>query len=204
MEKKIVSLIGLEYTFGSDCPDSMPEEETLQHEMEAGMDMVEVISLSQCNEYKLLETEKDQALPAPQIIASGSRATAVASPTNQQDQEVTLQSAAPQITVSGSRAAAVITSPPTVQRKRPRRIRNLNPRHSVAEQANMARQDFLAVAESNAEAIRMLAVATEVQAAAAKMQAEAAKVQAEASLSLAQAANKIADAFILYINKNNK
>ncbi|CAK1583091.1 unnamed protein product [Parnassius mnemosyne] len=142
MEKKIVSLIGLEYTFGSDCPDSMPEEETLQHEMEAGMDMVEVISLSQCNEYKLLETEKDQALPAPQIIASGSRATAVASPTNQQDQEVTLQSAAPQITVSGSRAAAVITSPPTVQRERPRRIRNLNPRHSVAEQANMARQDF--------------------------------------------------------------
>ncbi|CAK1592556.1 unnamed protein product [Parnassius mnemosyne] len=29
MEKKIVSLIGVEYTFGSDCPDFMPEEELM-------------------------------------------------------------------------------------------------------------------------------------------------------------------------------
>ncbi|CAK1586634.1 unnamed protein product [Parnassius mnemosyne] len=57
--------------------------------------------------------------------------------------------------VSGSRAAAVITSPPTFQQERPRRIRNLNPRHSVAEQENIARQDFLAVAESNAESMRV-------------------------------------------------
>ncbi|CAG4938749.1 unnamed protein product [Parnassius apollo] len=115
VEKKIVSLIGVEYTFGSDCPDSMPEEETLQHEVEAGVEMVEV----------LLETERDKASPAPQIIASGSRATPVASPApnQQQVQEITLQSAAPQITERGSRAAAVITTPPTVQQERPRRIR---------------------------------------------------------------------------------
>ncbi|CAG4932155.1 unnamed protein product [Parnassius apollo] len=75
----------------------MPEEETLQHETEAEVEMVEVICLSQ--------------------VASGSRATPVASPApnEQQVQEVTLQSAAPQKTVRGSRAAAVVTSPPILR-----------------------------------------------------------------------------------------
>ncbi|CAG4938799.1 unnamed protein product [Parnassius apollo] len=158
VEKKIVSLIGVEYTFGSDCPDSMPEEETLQHEVEAGVEMVEVVCLSQGNEYQLLETERNKASPEPQIIASGSRATPVASPApnQQQVQEITLQSAAPQITERGSRAAAVITTPPTVRQERPRRIRNLNPRRSTAEQANIAREDFLAVAKSNADSMGRL------------------------------------------------
>ncbi|CAK1592074.1 unnamed protein product [Parnassius mnemosyne] len=183
----------------------MPEEETIQHEMEAGEEIVEIIFMPQCNEYDLLETERDQASPAPQIT-SGSRATAVASPppTEEQVQEVTMESPAPQITVSGSRAATVVTSPPTLRQERRRRIRNLHPRKTVAERANITRRDILAVAKSNAESMRMLAAATQVQAEAAKMQAEAAKVQAEASLLLAQAANKIGDALILFVNKNNK
>ncbi|CAK1592075.1 unnamed protein product [Parnassius mnemosyne] len=203
--------------------------------MEAGEEIVEIIFMPQCNEYDLLETERDQASPAPQIskfvifitptfiplhdyisliffmymiisVASGSRATAVASPppTEEQVQEVTMESPAPQITVSGSRAATVVTSPPTLRQERRRRIRNLHPRKTVAERANITRRDILAVAKSNAESMRMLAAATQVQAEAAKMQAEAAKVQAEASLLLAQAANKIGDALILFVNKNNK
>ncbi|CAG4957221.1 unnamed protein product [Parnassius apollo] len=203
VEKKIVSLIGVEYTFGSDCPDSMPEEETLQHEVEAGVQMVEVVCLYQGNECQLLETERNKASPAPQIIASGSRATPVASPApnQQQVQEVTLQSAAPQITERGSSAAALITTPPTVRQERPRRIRNLNPRRSTAEQANIAREDFLAVAKSNADSMRMLAEAANIQAEAARMQAEAAKVQAEAFHLLAQAVDKIGDLLVI---KNNK
>ncbi|CAG5044184.1 unnamed protein product [Parnassius apollo] len=165
--------------------------------------MVEVVCLSQGNEYQLLETERDKASPAPQIIASGSRATPVASPApnQQQVQEITLQSAAPQITERGSRAAAVITTPPTVRQERPRRIRNLNPRRSTAEQANIAREDFLAVAKSNADSMRMLAEAANIQAEAARMQAKAAKVQAEAFHLLAQAVDKIGD---LLVNNNNK
>ncbi|CAG5058207.1 unnamed protein product [Parnassius apollo] len=157
VEKKFVSLIGVEYTFGSDYPDSMVEEETLQHEAEAGVEMVDVVCLAQGNEYQLLETEREKASPAPQIITSGSRATPVASPApnQQQVQEITLQSAAPQITERGSRAAAVITTPPTVRQERPRRIRNLNPRRSTAEQANIAREDFLAVAKSNVDLMRV-------------------------------------------------
>ncbi|CAG4953211.1 unnamed protein product [Parnassius apollo] len=132
----------------------MPEEETLQHEMEAGVEIVEVICLSQCNKYQLLE--RDKASPAPQIIASGSRATPVASPApnQQQVQEVTMQSAAPQI-MRGSREVPVITTPPTVRQERPRRIRNLNPRQSTAEQVNIAREDFLAVARSNSDSMRV-------------------------------------------------
>ncbi|CAG4936737.1 unnamed protein product [Parnassius apollo] len=176
---------------------------TLQHEVEAGVEMVEVVCLSQGNECQLLETERNKASPAPQIIASGSRATTVASPApnQQQVQEITLQSAAPQITERGSSAAAVITTPPTVRQESPRRIRNLNPRRSTAEQANIAREDFLAVAKSNADSMRMLAEAANIQAEAARMQAEAAKVQAEAFHLLAQAVDKIVDLLVI---KNNK
>ncbi|CAG5020710.1 unnamed protein product [Parnassius apollo] len=140
--------------------------------------------------------------PVSSCVKSGSRATPVASPApiQQQVQEITLQSAAPQITERGSRAAAVITTPPTVRQERPRKIRNLNPRRSTAEQANIAREHFLAVAKSNADSMRMLAEAANIQAEAARMQAEAAKVQAEAFHLLAQAVDKIG---YLLVIKNN-
>nr|XP_049696771.1 uncharacterized protein LOC126054603 isoform X2 [Helicoverpa armigera] len=196
-ESRIISIVGADYSFGTDCPDAMPEEDLLQHEMEAGVVISEVLTLphSQARDFvELLPTE---------TTINDSRATAGSSPPPIQEQVQDAPQSPVLQMIRGRRTETVASSTPPL-RQRPRRKRNLNPRQSVSEQYSAARREFLAVAEANAATMKMLATAAQAQADAAKMQAEAAKVQAEATLQLVKVGNKIADAINNYINKNNK
>lgn len=169
IEKRIISLIGADYSIGTNCPDSMPEEDVIQCSLEAGVNVNTndgwMVDVPQSNNE--IDVDNTEVLTEPpetaQIVARGS--------------------------------AQVTNAPSFEHQVRPRRNINLNPRRSVAEQHNSARSDFLAIAQSNAESMRMLA-------AAATQQAEAAKIQAEATLLFGQALNKIVDALLVDKNKN--